>query len=72
MVKLNLNNGTNNLDMEGKAVIAIVIDPADFKAGTIREALDMAEKLVDELLKKNEEIEKAVIWDIGIKELDVF
>lgn len=44
----------------------------DFKAGTIREALDMAEKLIDGLLKKNEEIEKAVIWDIGIKELDVF
>lgn len=44
----------------------------DFKAGTIREALDMAEKVIDELLKKNEEIEKAVIWDIGIKELDVF
>ena len=32
MVKLNLNNGTNNLDMEGKAVIAIVIDPADHDA----------------------------------------
>lgn len=44
----------------------------DFKVGTIREALDMAEKVIDELLKKNEEIEKAVIWDIGIKELDVF
>lgn len=27
MVKLNLNDGTNNIDMEGKAVIAIVIDP---------------------------------------------
>lgn len=27
MVKLNLNGGTNNIDMEGKAVIAIVIDP---------------------------------------------
>ena len=46
----------------------------DFKAGMIREALDMAEKLIDELLKKNEKEnpEKAVIWDIGIKELDVF
>ena len=32
MVKLNLNNGTNNLDMEGKAVIAIVIDPAGHDA----------------------------------------
>ena len=32
MVRLNLNNGTNNLDMEGKAVIAIVIDPADHDA----------------------------------------
>lgn len=32
MVKLNLNNGTNNLDMEGKAVIAIVIDPAGYDA----------------------------------------
>lgn len=27
MVKLNLNDGTHNIDMEGKAVIAIVIDP---------------------------------------------
>lgn len=32
MVKLNLNNGTNNLDMEGKAVIAIVIDPSGHDA----------------------------------------
>ena len=32
MVKLNLNNGANNLDMEGKAVIAIVIDPAGHDA----------------------------------------
>ena len=32
MVKLNLNNGTNNLDMEGKAVIAIVIDPVGHDA----------------------------------------
>ena len=32
MVKLNLNNGTNNLDMEGKAVIAFVIDPAGHDA----------------------------------------
>lgn len=29
MVKLNLNDGTNNIDMEGKAVIAIVIDPVN-------------------------------------------
>ena len=27
MVKLNLNDGKNNLDVEGSAVIAIVIDP---------------------------------------------
>lgn len=29
MVKLNLSDGTNNIDMEGKAVIAIVIDPVN-------------------------------------------
>ena len=32
MVKLNLNNGERNLDMEGKAVIAIVIDPSGHDA----------------------------------------
>ncbi|MBR2259633.1 MAG: hypothetical protein IJ899_20320 [Blautia sp.] len=32
MVKLNLNDGTNNRNMEGKAVIAIVIDPAGHDA----------------------------------------
>lgn len=32
MVKVNLNSGTNNLDMEGKAVIAIVIEPAGHDA----------------------------------------
>lgn len=32
MVKLNLNDGTNNRNVEGKAVIAIVIDPAGHDA----------------------------------------
>ena len=32
MVKVNLDNGTDNLDMKGKAVIAIVIDPAGHDA----------------------------------------
>lgn len=29
MVKLNLNDGNHNLDMEGEAVIAIVIEPVN-------------------------------------------
>lgn len=29
MVKLNLTDGENNIDMEGKAVVAFVIDPAN-------------------------------------------
>ena len=36
----------------------------DFKAGTIREALDMAEKLIDELLK--------FISENGVKGTDIF
>lgn len=44
----------------------------DFKAGTIREALDMAEKMTAELKDKDSNIERVVIWDIGILEMDPF
>lgn len=44
----------------------------DFKAGTIREALDMAEKMTAELKAKDSNIERVVIWDIGILEMDPF
>ena len=32
MVKLNLDNGTNDIELEGKAVVAIVIEPSDHNA----------------------------------------
>lgn len=44
----------------------------DFKAGTIREALDMAEKMTAELKAKDNNIQRVVIWDIGILEMDPF
>lgn len=44
----------------------------DFQANTIREALDMAEKMTAELKDKDDSIEQIVIWSIGIQEMDVF
>jgi len=35
MVKLNLTDGEKNIDMEGKAVVAFVIDPADDEADLV-------------------------------------
>lgn len=51
---------------------SIVDFKTDFKAATIREALDMAEKMIAELVEKEENIDKAAIWDIGIVEMDPF
>lgn len=44
----------------------------DFQANTIRNALDMAEKMTAELKDKDDSIEQIVIWAIGIQEMDVF
>jgi hypothetical protein len=32
LIKLNLGNGTNNIELEGKAVVAIVIEPSGHDA----------------------------------------
>ena len=44
----------------------------DFLTDTIKEALDMAEKMTAELKDKDDSIEQIVIWAIGIQEMDVF
>lgn len=44
----------------------------DFLVDTIRNALDMAEKMTAELKDKDDSIEQIVIWAIGIQEMDVF
>ena len=44
----------------------------DFLTDTIKEALDMAEKMTTELKDKDDSIEQIVIWSIGIQEMDVF
>lgn len=44
----------------------------DFLTDTIKEALDMAEKMTAELKDKDDSIEQIVIWSIGIQEMDVF
>lgn len=50
----------------------IVDHKTDFQADTIRDALDMAERMIAELKGKDEDIENAAIWDIGIVEMDPF
>lgn len=44
----------------------------DFQAAAIRDALDMAERLVAELKEKDDSIDRIVIWDVGIRDMDVF
>ena len=44
----------------------------DFLTDTIKESLDMAEKMTTELKDKDDSIEQIVIWSIGIQEMDVF
>lgn len=43
----------------------------DFQAATIRDALEMTERFVAEL-RANDGIDRIVIWDIGIVEMDPF
>jgi hypothetical protein len=50
----------------------IVDHKTDFQADTIRDALDMAERMIAELREKDDDIENAAIWDIGIVEMDPF
>lgn len=51
---------------------SIVDFKTDFKAATIREALDMAEKMIAELVEKEELIERAAIWNISIVDMNPF
>ena len=50
----------------------IVDHKTDFQADTIRDALNMAERMIAELREKDDDIENAAIWDIGIVEMDPF
>ena len=44
----------------------------DFKALTIREALEMAERFTAELAEKDKRIDEVRIWEISIVEMNPF
>lgn len=50
----------------------IVDHKTDFQADSIRDALDMAERMISELKEKDESIDRIAIWDIGIVEINPF